>query len=60
MRADVAEALHDQRRALEVEARALGPLGDAVDDALAGGLLAAEVPPLATGLPVTTPFTACF
>ena len=39
VRADVAEALHDHRRAVEVEALLLGPLEDAEDDALAGGLL---------------------
>ncbi len=40
VRADVAEALHGVGRAVEVEAAVAGPLGDAVDDALAGGLLA--------------------
>ncbi len=42
VRAHVAEALDHEGGALEVEVLLLGPLGDAVDDALAGGLLAAE------------------
>src|SRR6185295_16973310 len=39
--ADVAEALDDDVAAVEVEVAVPGPLGDAVDDALAGGLGAA-------------------
>src|SRR5262249_46019311 len=39
--ADVAEALDDDVAAVEVEVAVAGPLGDAVDDALAGGLGAA-------------------
>src|SRR4029077_4367925 len=38
---DVAEALDDDVAAVEVEVAVLGPLGDAVDDALPGGLGAA-------------------
>ena len=60
VRADVAEALHDHRRAFEVEAVLLRPLDDAVDDALAGRLRRARACRRdATGLPVTTPFTVC-
>jgi hypothetical protein len=59
VRAHVAEALHDQLLSFEHEARALRPPADAVHEPLAGGLVAAVVPPLVTGLPVTTPITAC-
>ena len=59
MRADVAEALHDHRRAFEVEALLLRPLGDAMTTPCPVALSRPSVPPEATGLPVTTPLTLC-
>src|ERR1022692_4080865 len=45
VRADVAEPLDDEGRAVQVEAPVAGPLRDAVDDPLAGGGLASERSP---------------
>ena len=45
VRADVAEALHEHRRALELEALLLGPLEDAEHQPLPRRLLPAEGPP---------------